>query len=109
MVNLVVSLAIMGGPGVFMNVLVREHRALNNQIFRCGEVSITYKKFHIVFDVAAHGQYSLECNVWRTMTAAGMIRQDVFPSLFAAILMILKYVWFLDIIQHLLFKREYTI
>jgi hypothetical protein len=32
-VNLVVSLAIRGGPGVFMNVPAREHRALNNQIF----------------------------------------------------------------------------
>ena len=31
-VNLVVSLTIRGGPGVFMNVPVREHRALNNQI-----------------------------------------------------------------------------
>ena len=37
-VNLVVSLTIRGGPGVFMNVPVREHRALNNQIFRCGKV-----------------------------------------------------------------------
>jgi hypothetical protein len=36
-VNLVVSLTIRGGSGVFMNVPVREHRALN-QIFRCGEV-----------------------------------------------------------------------
>jgi len=32
-VNLVVSIAIRGGPHVFMNVPVREHRALNNQIF----------------------------------------------------------------------------
>jgi len=31
-VNLVVSLTIRGGPGVFMNVPVREHRALNHQI-----------------------------------------------------------------------------
>jgi len=31
-VNLVVSLTIKGGPGVFMNVPVREHRALNHQI-----------------------------------------------------------------------------
>ena len=37
-VNLVVSLTTGGGPGVFMNVLVREHRALNNQIFLCVEV-----------------------------------------------------------------------
>ena len=37
-VNLVVSLTIRGGPGVFMNVPVREHRALNHQIFRCGKV-----------------------------------------------------------------------
>jgi len=29
-INLVVSLPIRRGPGVFMNVLVREHRALNN-------------------------------------------------------------------------------
>ena len=36
-VKLVVSLTIRGGPGVFMNVLVREHRALN-QIFRYGKV-----------------------------------------------------------------------
>ena len=32
-VNLVVCLTIRGGPGVFMNVPVREHRALNHQIF----------------------------------------------------------------------------
>jgi len=38
-VNLVVSLTIRGGPGVFMNVPVREHRALNHQIFLCGEVN----------------------------------------------------------------------
>ena len=31
--NLVVSFTIRGGPGVFMNVPVREHRALNHQIF----------------------------------------------------------------------------
>jgi len=37
-VNLVVSLTIGGDPGVFMNVPVREHRVLNNQIFRCGKV-----------------------------------------------------------------------
>jgi len=30
--NLVVCLTIRGGPGVFMNVPVREHRALNHQI-----------------------------------------------------------------------------
>ena len=34
-VNLVVSLTIRGGPGVFVNVpvRVREHRALNHQIY----------------------------------------------------------------------------
>ena len=32
-VNLVVSLTIRGGPGVFVNVPVREHRALNHQIY----------------------------------------------------------------------------
>ena len=37
-VNLVVSLTISGSLGVFMNVPVREHRALNNHIFRCGRV-----------------------------------------------------------------------
>jgi len=37
-VNLVVSLTIRGGPVVFMNVPVKEHRALNHQIFRCGKV-----------------------------------------------------------------------
>jgi hypothetical protein len=31
--NLVVSLLTRTGRGVFMNVSVREHRALNNQIF----------------------------------------------------------------------------
>ena len=31
-VNLVVSLTIRGGPGVFMNVPVREHPTLNHQI-----------------------------------------------------------------------------
>jgi len=38
MVNLVVSLTIRGGPGVFMNVPVRVHRAFNHQILWCGEV-----------------------------------------------------------------------
>jgi len=33
MVNLVVTLTIRGGPGVFMNVPVREHLAINHQIF----------------------------------------------------------------------------
>jgi len=37
-VNLVVTLTIRGGPGVFMNVPVREYRALNHQIFLCGQV-----------------------------------------------------------------------
>jgi hypothetical protein len=32
-INLVVSLPIRGGPGVFMNASVGEHRALNCQIF----------------------------------------------------------------------------
>jgi len=32
-INLVVSLPIMGRLGVFMNVLVQERHALNNQIF----------------------------------------------------------------------------
>jgi len=31
--KLLASLAIRRGPGVFVNVLVHEHRALNNQIF----------------------------------------------------------------------------
>ena len=39
LVNLAVSLAIKGDPDVFMNIPVREHRALNHQIFRCGEVN----------------------------------------------------------------------
>jgi len=34
-----VGLTIRGGPGVFVNVPVREHRALNHQIFGCGEVN----------------------------------------------------------------------
>jgi len=37
-INLVVSLSIMRGPGLLMNVLVQKHCALNNQIFCCGEV-----------------------------------------------------------------------
>jgi len=32
-INLVVSLTIRGGPGVFVNVPVREHRALNHTLF----------------------------------------------------------------------------
>ena len=40
-VNLVVSLAIRRGPGVFVNVPVREHRALKHQIFRCSEVNLS--------------------------------------------------------------------
>ena len=38
-VNLVVSLTIRGGPGVYVNVPVRENHALNHQIFQCGEVN----------------------------------------------------------------------
>jgi len=37
MINLDVSLPIRRGPGEFMNVLVQEHQALNNQIL-CGKV-----------------------------------------------------------------------
>jgi len=37
-INLVVSLPIRRDPGVLMNVAVRERRALNNQILRCGKV-----------------------------------------------------------------------
>jgi len=37
-INLVVSLPIRRGPGVLMNVAVREHRALNNYVFLCGKV-----------------------------------------------------------------------
>jgi len=33
MINLVVSLPIGRGPGVFIDVLVQEHRAFNRQIF----------------------------------------------------------------------------
>jgi len=39
-VNLVVSLTIRGGPGVFVNVPVREHRALNQTIIIIIEVII---------------------------------------------------------------------
>jgi len=37
-INLVVSLPITRDPGVLMNVAVREHRAINNQILWCGKV-----------------------------------------------------------------------
>jgi len=36
-INLVVSLPVRRGPGVLMNVSVREHRALKNQSFCCGK------------------------------------------------------------------------
>jgi hypothetical protein len=37
MIDLIMSLLIRRGPGVFMNVSVQEHRALNNQILWCGK------------------------------------------------------------------------
>ena len=38
MINMIVRFPSRRGPGVFMNVSVLEHRALNNQIFWCGKV-----------------------------------------------------------------------
>ena len=43
-INLVVTLPIRRGPGVFMNVSVRDHRARNNYIFWCGSFLISESK-----------------------------------------------------------------
>ena len=38
MINLIVSLPLQRGPGVFMNILVLENQALKNQILWCGKI-----------------------------------------------------------------------
>jgi len=37
-INLVVSLPVMRGPGPFIDISAREHRALKTRFFLCGEV-----------------------------------------------------------------------
>ena len=53
MINLVVSLPIRRDPGVLMNVAVPEHRAINNQILRCGKVY-----FHCVGKIEFDSSFS---------------------------------------------------
>jgi hypothetical protein len=43
-INLIMSLPIGRGPGVFMNISVWEHRALNNRLF-----GVDYKVIHQMF------------------------------------------------------------
>jgi len=66
-INRVVSLPIGGGPSVFMNVLVWEHRTRKIQIFLCGKVYYSNTIIIIIIiiiiittttDVDSHSQLS---------------------------------------------------
>ena len=58
--NLAVSLPIRRDPGVFMNVLEREHGALNNQIFDMAKfISVVRGRVNLTVPTASHELHCL--------------------------------------------------
>jgi len=57
-ISLLMSLPIMRGPGVFMNVSVWENHALNNWIFYVAKCTIL-DHYHYYPDVNSHSQLSV--------------------------------------------------